>query len=142
MRKDFAALSQTRFPRRPLQIAKVDMICANLENSIASIGGFACGSQYVINHQELSGQGYVFSASLPPLVSRASIEALNIIEGKPGELHFFLNALLSLQIFEAVTPGQFTLLWREFWGCFMYDNFYKVFNINTVGVLISTLFYS
>ena len=60
------------------------MICANLENSVASVGGFSCGSQYVVSHQELSGQGYVFSASLPPLVSQASIEALNIMEAEPG----------------------------------------------------------
>jgi len=64
-------------------ISKVDMICANLENSVASVGGFSCGSQYVVSHQELSGQGYVFSASLPPLVSQASIEALNIMEAEP-----------------------------------------------------------
>ena len=68
------------------QIAKIDMICATLENSLASVGGFACGSRYVISHQELSGQGYVFSASLPPLVSQASIEALNIMEDNPGKI--------------------------------------------------------
>lgn len=62
---------------------KVDMVCASLEYSLGSIGGFCCGRSYVINHQVLSGQGYVFSASLPPVMSRASVEGLNILEEDP-----------------------------------------------------------
>ena len=29
----------------------VDLISASLENSVASIGGFCCGTSYVIDHQ-------------------------------------------------------------------------------------------
>ena len=65
-------------------ISKVDIVCASLEYSLGSIGGFCCGRSYVINHQVLSGQGYVFSASLPPVMSRASVEGLNILEEDPG----------------------------------------------------------
>jgi len=89
-------------------IAKIDMICATLENSLASVGGFACGSRYVISHQELSGQGYVFSASLPPLVSQASIEALNIMEDNPeifeklrnkaADFHQMLSSIKSIVV--------------------------------------------
>jgi serine palmitoyltransferase len=48
--------------------------------SIGSVGGFCVGSSFVVQHQVLSGQGYCFSASLPPLLAASAIEALNIIE--------------------------------------------------------------
>lgn len=49
--------------------------------SLGSVGGFCVGSSFVVQHQVLSGQGYCFSASLPPLLAASAIEALNIIEG-------------------------------------------------------------
>lgn len=54
-----------------------------MENAVASIGGFCCGRSFVIDHQRLSGQGYCFSASLPPMLAAAAIEALNIMEEDP-----------------------------------------------------------
>lgn len=68
-----------------IPVEKVDLISASLEYSLASIGGFCAGRTYVIDHQRLSGQGYVFSASLPPLLSCAAIEALNIMEEDPEQ---------------------------------------------------------
>ncbi|KAM6469925.1 serine palmitoyltransferase 1 isoform 2-T2 [Liasis olivaceus] len=67
-----------------IKIDDIDLISANMENSLASIGGFCCGRSFVIDHQRLSGQGYCFSASLPPLLAAAAIEALNIMEENPG----------------------------------------------------------
>uniref|UniRef100_A0A1A8JYM9 Serine palmitoyltransferase 1 n=1 Tax=Nothobranchius kuhntae TaxID=321403 RepID=A0A1A8JYM9_NOTKU len=61
----------------------IDLISANMENAVASIGGFCCGRSFVIDHQRLSGQGYCFSASLPPMLAAAAIEALNIMEEDP-----------------------------------------------------------
>uniref|UniRef100_F6UY98 Serine palmitoyltransferase 1 n=1 Tax=Monodelphis domestica TaxID=13616 RepID=F6UY98_MONDO len=66
-----------------INIDDIDLISANMENSLASIGGFCCGRTFVIDHQRLSGQGYCFSASLPPLLAAAAIEALNIMEENP-----------------------------------------------------------
>uniref|UniRef100_H3CH35 Uncharacterized protein n=1 Tax=Tetraodon nigroviridis TaxID=99883 RepID=H3CH35_TETNG len=66
-----------------LQIDDIDLISANMENAMASIGGFCCGRSFVIDHQRLSGQGYCFSASLPPMLAAAAIEALNIMEEDP-----------------------------------------------------------
>ncbi|NXE48469.1 SPTC1 palmitoyltransferase, partial [Casuarius casuarius] len=66
-----------------INIDDIDLISANMENSLASIGGFCCGRSFVIDHQRLSGQGYCFSASLPPLLAAAAIEALNIMEDNP-----------------------------------------------------------
>jgi len=59
-------------------------VSSTLEYALASTGGFCCGRKYVVDHQRLSGLGYVFSASLPPLLARAAIEGLNILEENIG----------------------------------------------------------
>lgn len=41
------------------------------------------GSSFIIEHQRLSGLGYCFSASLPPLLASAAITSLDIIEKSP-----------------------------------------------------------
>lgn len=66
---------------------KIDLICGTMEMALGSVGGFCVGSSFVVQHQVLSGQGYCFSASLPPLLAVSAIEALNIIESK--EDHIF-----------------------------------------------------
>ncbi|XP_077352563.1 serine palmitoyltransferase 1 isoform X2 [Festucalex cinctus] len=66
-----------------VNIEDIDLISANMENSVASIGGFCCGRSFVIDHQRLSGQGYCFSASLPPMLAAAAIEALSIMQENP-----------------------------------------------------------
>jgi len=65
-----------------VDVEDVDMICASLENAIASTGGFCCGRSFVIDHQRLSGLGYCFSASSPPLLASAAIESLNIMQSE------------------------------------------------------------
>jgi len=65
---------------------KIDLISGSLEMSLGSVGGFCVGSSFVVQHQVLSGQGYCFSASLPPLLATAAIEALNIIEANQNTL--------------------------------------------------------
>ncbi|XP_038598492.1 serine palmitoyltransferase 1 [Tachyglossus aculeatus] len=67
-----------------INIEDIDLISANMENALASVGGFCCGRSFVVDHQRLSGQGYCFSASLPPLLAAAAIEALNVMEDDPG----------------------------------------------------------
>ncbi len=57
-----------------------------MEMSLGSVGGFCVGSSFVVQHQILSGQGYCFSASLPPLLAVSAIEALNIIEESPEKM--------------------------------------------------------
>nr|DBA22457.1 TPA: hypothetical protein GDO54_013484 [Pyxicephalus adspersus] len=70
-----------------INIDDIDLISANMENALASIGGFCCGRSFVIDHQRLSGQGYCFSASLPPLLASAAIEGLNIMEENTEVFH-------------------------------------------------------
>lgn len=54
-----------------------------MEWAVASIGGFCVGSHFIVEHQRLSGLGYCFSASLPPMLCQAAISALNRLEKEP-----------------------------------------------------------
>lgn len=56
---------------------EIDLMSATLENAIGSYGGFCCGTSYVVDHQRLSGLGYCFSASLPPLQASVSLAAID-----------------------------------------------------------------
>ncbi|GBP19499.1 Serine palmitoyltransferase 1 [Eumeta japonica] len=65
---------------------EIDLIVGSLEHSFASIGGFCAGTHFIVEHQRLSGLGYCFSASLPPMLTQAAISGLDIIEQKPSIL--------------------------------------------------------
>jgi serine palmitoyltransferase len=67
-------------------ITDVDIVTAGLGNSLAAVGGFCCGPDQIVDHQRLSGAGYVFSASSPPYISIAAIEGLNVLEAEPARL--------------------------------------------------------
>ncbi|KAJ8392741.1 hypothetical protein AAFF_G00072250 [Aldrovandia affinis] len=99
-----------------VNIDDIDLISANMENAVASVGGFCCGRSFVIDHQRLSGQGYCFSASLPPMLAAAAIEALNIMEedpeiftilkGKCRHVHKALQGIPGLKVVgESFTPA-------------------------------------
>ena len=64
-------------------IAEVDILCASMSNSVASVGGFCVGDYDTIKHQRLSGAAYCFSASLPPYLSQASTTSLRVIDKEP-----------------------------------------------------------
>ncbi|VDK59130.1 unnamed protein product [Anisakis simplex] len=59
------------------------MIMASLENALATTGGFCAGRSFVVGHQRLSGLGYCFSASLPPLLATAASEGLRVLGKEP-----------------------------------------------------------
>lgn len=61
----------------------VDMIAVSLEYATAAYGGFCCGTHYIIDHQRLSGLGYCFSASLPPLQAAVGLQAIDLIQRQP-----------------------------------------------------------
>ncbi|ESN91666.1 hypothetical protein HELRODRAFT_108446 [Helobdella robusta] len=65
---------------------EIDLMAGSLEYALASVGGFCCGKAYVIDHQRLSGLGYCFSASCPPMLAQSAITALEILEDKPEML--------------------------------------------------------
>ncbi|VDP73756.1 unnamed protein product [Echinostoma caproni] len=63
-----------------IDVEDIDMISGSLENALGVCGGFCAGTKYVVGHQELSGQGYCFSASLPPMLATAATKALEKLE--------------------------------------------------------------
>ncbi|XP_074640984.1 serine palmitoyltransferase 1-like [Tubulanus polymorphus] len=69
-----------------IPVSDIDLITASLENSIGSVGGVCLGTKYVVDHQRLSGLGYCFSASLPPMLAAAASAALKIMENEPNRL--------------------------------------------------------
>ncbi|EDW74422.1 uncharacterized protein Dwil_GK21908, isoform B [Drosophila willistoni] len=62
---------------------EIDLISSGMEGSMATIGGFCVGSHFIAEHQRLSGLGYIFSASLPPMLTQAAISALDRFERNP-----------------------------------------------------------
>ncbi|XP_038049592.1 serine palmitoyltransferase 1-like [Patiria miniata] len=66
-----------------IDVTDIDLISACMENSLGTLGGFCVGSKYVVDHQRLSGLGYCFSASLPPMLASAAMAALDIMEDDP-----------------------------------------------------------
>lgn len=65
---------------------KVDMIFGTVEGAIGSIGGFCAGSHAVIEHQRLSGSGYIFSASLPTYLAQVVLKSLEMLGDQPLKL--------------------------------------------------------
>lgn len=101
---------------------RIDMIMGTLEAAIGSIGGFCVGSHLTIEHQRLSGSGYIFSASQPTFLVQACLEALKLIGDKPiklrhfsREIHSFLNETCSFSVSsDPESPFQvFTTLSKE-----------------------------
>ncbi|KAK2148894.1 hypothetical protein LSH36_476g00006 [Paralvinella palmiformis] len=66
-----------------ISIDNIDLMAASLEHAFGSYGGFCCGRSYVVDHQRLSGLGYCFSASTPPMLTTAAIKALSILQENP-----------------------------------------------------------
>ncbi|XP_050498483.1 serine palmitoyltransferase 1 [Diabrotica virgifera virgifera] len=69
--------------------SRIDMIIATLEAAFGSIGGFCAGSHLTIEHQRLSGAGYIFSASLPTFLVQACIESIRLMEDRPKQIRAF-----------------------------------------------------
>uniref|UniRef100_A0A7S1U5Q6 serine C-palmitoyltransferase n=1 Tax=Phaeomonas parva TaxID=124430 RepID=A0A7S1U5Q6_9STRA len=67
-------------------VASAEVLLASLAHSLCSVGGVCVGSTEVVDHQRLSGAGYVFSASAPPFVSSVAIKALHLLEAKPERI--------------------------------------------------------
>eukprot|EP00239_Pterosperma_sp_CCMP1384_P001575 CAMPEP_0197855584 /NCGR_PEP_ID=MMETSP1438-20131217/26906_1 /TAXON_ID=1461541 /ORGANISM="Pterosperma sp., Strain CCMP1384" /LENGTH=465 /DNA_ID=CAMNT_0043470757 /DNA_START=308 /DNA_END=1705 /DNA_ORIENTATION=+ len=65
---------------------EIDLITASMGNALGSIGGFCAGDNESVEHQRLSGAGYVFSASLPPYLSTASRTTLALLQEHPETL--------------------------------------------------------
>ncbi|VDM33835.1 unnamed protein product [Hydatigera taeniaeformis] len=67
-----------------INVEHVDLITSSLETAIGVCGGFCAGSHFVVDHQRLSGQGYCFSASLPPMLAAAAQAAVEQLTSEDG----------------------------------------------------------
>jgi serine palmitoyltransferase len=64
----------------------IDITLASMTTTLGSVGGFCFGSDEVVDHQRLSGAGYVFSASLPPFLCATAELSLGLMMSKPSLL--------------------------------------------------------
>lgn len=69
-----------------VKVTDVDILTSSMATAMATMGGFCTGSDQCVDHQRLSGSGYVFSASSPPYLSVAGCASLDIIEAEPQRL--------------------------------------------------------
>ncbi|KAK9840652.1 hypothetical protein WJX81_007034 [Elliptochloris bilobata] len=60
---------------------QVEIVAASMGNALASVGGFCAGEREIVDHQRLSGLGYCYSASLPPLLATAALGTLRTLQG-------------------------------------------------------------
>ncbi len=74
----------------------VEIITLTLDTSLASVGGVCIGTREIVDHQRLSGAGYCFSASAPPFLSAAAIQALSKMESQPKLLEDLHKSMTSL----------------------------------------------
>ncbi|KAF8893082.1 serine palmitoyltransferase [Infundibulicybe gibba] len=65
---------------------KVDMLVGSVAIGLCSAGGFCAGSRTVIDHQRINGPSFVFSASMPALLSVSASEGINILRSNPSIL--------------------------------------------------------
>ena len=72
-------------------------MCVSLEMAMAGVGGFCAGKSYVIDHQRLSGLGYCFSASVPPLLASAAMQSLQVMQDQPDIFEKIRNNAKSLR---------------------------------------------
>ncbi|KAJ7229180.1 serine palmitoyltransferase [Mycena pura] len=66
--------------------AKVDMLVGSMAIGLCAAGGFCAGSQTVVDHQQINGPSFVFSASMPALLAVSASEGIEILRSTPSIL--------------------------------------------------------
>lgn len=69
-----------------LTFKDVDVVVGSLSTTFGSVGGFCVGSQEVVDHQRLSGMGYCFSASAPPVLCAIANKTFQLMLDSPDYL--------------------------------------------------------
>lgn len=64
-------------------VDSVEILIVSMDTSLGSVGGLCVGRRDIVEHQRLSGAGYCFSASAPPFLSAAAVQALSQMEKAP-----------------------------------------------------------
>ncbi|PFH50829.1 hypothetical protein AMATHDRAFT_60294 [Amanita thiersii Skay4041] len=64
--------------------SKIDMLIGSVAIGLCTSGGFCAGSEVVVNHQRINGLSFIFSASMPALLSVSASEAINMFRSTPS----------------------------------------------------------
>src|SRR5206468_11779876 len=64
-------------------IDEVDLIVGTFSKSLASIGGFAAGSETVIHYLRHHSRPLIFTAALPPSNTAGVLAALHVLQREP-----------------------------------------------------------
>lgn len=64
-----------------------DVLMGTLSKALAAEGGYACGSQLLIDYLRNTARSYIFSTSLSPTVLTAATKALELLENQPPMVH-------------------------------------------------------
>ncbi len=93
----------------------VDMLILSMGTTLASVGGVSIGTRAVVDHQRLSGPGYCFSASAPPLFSAVALANLSVLQDSVVREKLFSSlqrnivsmheTLASINVFSLVTDA-------------------------------------
>lgn len=86
------------------------LLIGSLENAIGVCGGFCAGSHFVVDHQRLSGQGYCFSASLPPMLAAGAQVAVEKLGSEGGVRQSRLRELTH-RLFAALNKPEVAAIW-------------------------------
>lgn len=81
----------------------VDIVVGTLSKGLGGVGGFVASDKKIINYLRHLSRPYFFSTSLPPSVTAAMIECLNVLEKEPchqeklwKNIKYFKNGVLDL----------------------------------------------
>lgn len=75
----------------------IDILTADLAMVAGSVGGFCCSSKSITYHQRLNSSGYVYSASMPPLLAASAMVCFDIIDEKPEQLTLLAQNISYMQ---------------------------------------------
>ena len=68
------------------QATRIDMLVGSVANGLNSSGGFCVDSRTVVDHQQINGTSFVFSAAVPALLAVSASEGINILRNTPSIL--------------------------------------------------------
>jgi 8-amino-7-oxononanoate synthase len=64
---------------------RVDLLFGTFSKSLASLGGFVCGEERVIDYLRHKTRSLIFTAGLPPSATAAALAALRVMRSSEGE---------------------------------------------------------
>eukprot|EP01116_Phalansterium_solitarium_P020533 TRINITY_DN6097_c0_g1_i1.p1 TRINITY_DN6097_c0_g1~~TRINITY_DN6097_c0_g1_i1.p1 ORF type:complete len:526 (-),score=203.93 TRINITY_DN6097_c0_g1_i1:203-1780(-) len=94
-------------------VRSVEIITGDLASTVGSVGGFCLGSTAIIYHQRLNGPGYVYSASLPALLTRAATTGFDMLDEQPQLVDRLRNNTAALHKGLSAIDGMRVVSWAQ-----------------------------